>query len=271
MKPLLLMHDYRKWTTKLMGQFADTSHVDRFIDATTKVISPSGEIVAVLLCHVIPLTLHKRGYQLLKRVNEVPSNRATAVGSPSLPRIKKDGTLSERRGVPKRALVVLERGGARQGTLGFLDATPDQPCHKTPLTTTHPEMLDGNKKLIKLVNQLHAQFLPTFYRKQKAEIERAHSWRLWDTVYSTLYVAKSLRTAYHSDSGNLKGAMTALLPMGRFTGGELVFPRWRIGFAFKPGDLLFFDPRQLHGNLPFEGHRLSAALYCEARIADCGE
>ena len=48
------------------------------------------------------------------------------------------------------------------------------------------------------------------------------------------------------------------MALGGFTGGELVFPRWRIMIAFKPGDLLLFDPQQLHGNLPFEGERLSA-------------
>ena|ERR1700674_384588 len=42
-------------------------------------------------------------------------------------------------------------------------------------------------------------------------------------------------------------------------------------FAFTPGDLLLFDPQQLHGNLPFEGERLSAIFYCERRIADCGD
>jgi len=36
-------------------------------------------------------------------------------------------------------------------------------------------------------------------------------------------------------------------------------------------DLLLFDPQQLHGNLPFEGERLSAIFYCERRIAECGD
>jgi hypothetical protein len=46
----------------------------------------------------------------------------------------------------------------------------------------------------------------------------------------------------------------------------------RIAFAFKPGDLLFFDSRQhLHGNLPFTGERLSAIYYCAGLIAKwCG-
>jgi hypothetical protein len=48
-------------------------------------------------------------------------------------------------------------------------------------------------------------------------------------------------------------------------------PRWRIAFALQPGDLLLFDPQQLHGNLPFKGRRLSAAFFCARRIAKCGK
>lgn len=131
-------------------------------------------------------------------------------------------------------------------------------------------MLDGNERLIKLVDQLYAQHLPMFHAKQWAEVEKVPRWRLWNTVFSTIYLGKNLRTAYHTDRGNLRGVMSAIMPMGKFTGGDLVLARWRIAIAYKPGDLLLFDPQQLHGNLPFEGQRLSAAFYCAARIGDCG-
>jgi hypothetical protein len=65
--------------------------------------------------------------------------------------------------------------------------------------------------------------------------------------------------------------MTALMPMRNITNGELVLPRWRIALALKPGDLLLFDPQQLHGNLPFEAKRLSAAFFCAGGIVVCGE
>ncbi len=65
--------------------------------------------------------------------------------------------------------------------------------------------------------------------------------------------------------------MTAILPMGKFSGGELVLARWRVAIAYKPGDLLFFDPQCLHGNLPFKGERLSAAFYCAGKIAHCAK
>ena len=133
---------------------------------------------------------------------------------------------------------------ARQGILGY------QPCHKTALTIRRPEMLAGNERLVTLVDQLYGKYTPTFYAIQRPEVEKApRRCRLWDTVFTTVYVAKNFRTAYHRDRGNLRGVMTALVPMGDFTGGELVLARWRIAIAFKPGDLLLFDPQQPHGNL----------------------
>jgi hypothetical protein len=271
MKTLQLKHDYKEAAAKLAGQFPAPSHATLILHEDTKVIAPDGRIIAVFLSQRIDRELYKRAYKLWKAVPDLPSNRAIAVGSRSLPRHRTDGTLSERRGVPKSVLKILEEQGVRQGTLGYLDATPDQPCHETPLSTKRPEMLERNALLLETVDKLYAQHLPSQHAMQQAEVENAPRWRLGRTAFTTVYIVKNLRTAYHADRGNLRGVMSALTPMGQFTGGELVLPRWRIAIALKPGDLLLFDPQQLHGNLPFEGKRLSAIFYCERRIADCGK
>ncbi len=201
--------------------------------------------------------------------DEVLDQPLSAVGAPSLPKLKEDGTLSPRHGVPRNVLKVLETQGVRQGALGYFDATAHKPCHKTPLTIRRPELLYRNKDLVKRVAKLYAKYAPVPYALQLAEVKKCPCLRLWKTAFTTLYAIKSLRCAYHYDSGNLRGVMSALMPMGHFTGGELVLPRWRRAIAFKPGDLLLFDPQQLHGNLPVTGERLSAILYCERRIALC--
>jgi hypothetical protein len=266
MNTLLLEQDYREAAAKLVGQFPDPSHATLTIDQDTKVISPDGNTSAVLLRNAIPPPLHKLAFELLKTIDGRPSNRATAVGTRSLPRYVKGGTASPRSGVAKTVLNVLEGRGVRQDILGYLD----RPCRKTRLTERHPEMLNGNERLIKLVDQRYAQHLPTLHAKQWAVVEKVPRWRLWNTVFTTIYLGKNLRTAYHTDRGNLRGVMSAIMPMGKFTGGALVFARWRLSIAYRPGDLLLFDPQLLHGNLPFEGQRLSAAFYCAARIGDCG-
>lgn len=271
MNRILLTPDYEEAARNLEGRFPSPLHVRKTLTETTEGRTKDGIVRVVLACNVIPAPLHKLAYELWNVVNELPDKRPTAVGSESLPRTTGDGMLSGRKGVPKETLRVLRRQGTAQGILGYLDATPSQTCHRTPLTKLHPEMLEGNERLIKLVDELYKTYRPDSYERQRVEIEKVPMWRLWQTVFSTIYLARNFRTAYHFDSGNVKGVMTALMPMGTFAGGELILPRWGLAIGFRPGDVLFFDSTEiLHGNLPFQGSRLSAAYYCERNIANCG-
>jgi hypothetical protein len=263
MKIFRLEKDYKEKADRQLARHPGPKHFDKTLRADTEIVAPDGQTIAVLLRGVIPLHLYLRAFELLKPVNGLPSNRATAMGTPSLHRSTGlDHRLSPQRGVNEH---VLDASPARQGILGF-----DRPGHETKLTVKHREMLLGNEQLIKLVDALYQKYLPTHYEKQRAVLAKFPRYRLFGVNFSTIYVAKNFRTAYHRDSGNLPGVMTCLMPMGRFTGGELVFPRWRIAVAFKSGDLLLFDPDQLHGNLPFKGERISMALYCGGWVAKCG-
>lgn len=255
MNILLLRLDYQKTITGLLARFPDASHVDRFIDSDTTVISPDGETNAVLLRNAVPSHLHMLAFELLRTVDDVPSGRPSAMGTKSLPRsLGLDGRPSPRRGVNAR---VLELSEARHGKLGF-----DAPGHETPFTARHREMLVGNERLIKLVDGLYKKFLPIQHERQLVAANKIPHCRLANTVFTTMYATRNFRTAYHRDANNLPGVMTSLLPLGKFEGGALVLPRFRIAIDFRPGDVLFFDPNQLHGNLPFKGQRVSIALYC---------
>jgi Oxygenase domain of the 2OGFeDO superfamily len=248
---------------RLRGKFPAPSHVEQIVNETATIVSPEGQIIVVLLKDVIPRQLHRLAYKLWERVDGLPSNRISAVGTVSLPRsINKDGIPSRRSGVNES---VLQHVKGRQGILGYakLDA------HRTTLTKRNPKMITEAKPLIRLINSLYRSTMPEAYRKQRAFWKRSQGDRqlLRHTAFSTIYIAKNFRTAYHKDSGNMPGMMTAIMPAGKFTGGELVFPRWRLAVAYKPGDLCFFDPQQLHGNLAFTGKRISAAMYVAKEIA----
>lgn len=266
MKILAVKKDYLVEASRLRGKLPDRSHVDFTLDADTKVIAPDGSITAVLICEAIPAALHKRAYELWKPINGLPSNRPTALGTKRLARsVSKSGVASPRTGVNA---YVLKHLPARTGILGFRDLT----CPRTALTLRHPEMIIGNRELTERIDAIYGKYMPHLYARQRSEIERADSrWRLWTTVFSTIYLAKNWQTGYHTDGGNMPGVMSALTPTGRFTGGELVLPRWRVAIAFRPGDLLLFDPQQVHGNLPISGERISAAFYCGGDISRCGE
>jgi hypothetical protein len=199
MKTLFLEFDYLEAAKNLKGQFPDPTHTDQVIRESTRVLTPKGKHVAVYLRGVMPFELHDTAYKSWNIVNELPSNRATAVGSRSLPRLKDDRTLGKRRVLSKRALTVLEQNGTAQGAIGYFDATPDKPCHKTPLTKRHPEMLVRNKLLIKVVDKAYKEFLALFYLKQLAEVEKVPDWRLWNTSFTTIYLAKNFRTDLTGD------------------------------------------------------------------------
>jgi hypothetical protein len=185
-KTLLLKFNYIEATKSLKGQFPDPTHVDQMIRESTRVLTPRGENVAIYFRGVIPVELYDTGYRSWKIVKELPSNRATAVGSRSLPRLRDDKSLGKRRVLSKAVLTVLEQNGTAHGAIGYFDATPDKPCHKTPLTKRHPEMLTRNKLLIKVVDKAYREFLAPFYMKQLAEVEKVPCWRLWDTAFTTL-------------------------------------------------------------------------------------
>jgi hypothetical protein len=262
MRTIQISDDYQTAASKLIGQFPDRSHATEILNSDARLIASGGIIPAVLLCHVIPVALLHRAFELCKDVPDRPSNRPAAMGTHSLPRsIGLDGSPSPRTGVNK---LLLDASEAYDGRLGW-----DGPNKETKLTDRHREMLIGNERLIERVDTLYQQYLPIPYAKQQATIERVPRCHLFKTVFTTLYIAKNFRTAYHRDGNNLSEAMRCLVPTGRFEGGELVLPRFRIAIAFRPGDVLLFDPGQVHGNLPFTGDRISLAMYCGGWAAKC--
>jgi hypothetical protein len=265
MRILRLSHDYKHEVTQLRGKHPDPQHVDRTIDGDCVAIAPTGSIQCVLLKERIPNHLHNPAYELWQTVDDDLSNRGSAVGARMLPEVKKDGSLGLRNRVPDEVLKILP---SRQGVLGYAVGR-DGKCYKTPLTVRRPELLDQNKTLIELVNSLYAKALPQMHARQWAEVATVACCRLWETVFTSGYIVRELRSAYHPGQRNLRGVFSAIMPFGSFTGGALILARWGLRIDYFPGDLLFFDPQLLHGNLPFEGSRLSAIFYCEKGIAAC--
>jgi 2-oxoglutarate-Fe(II)-dependent dioxygenase family protein len=255
---LRLKRTYPEWARQLIGEFPDKSHALEFVDETATIISPEGMTVGVFLRDVIPSRLHKRAFRSWRIVDSEVTNRATAMGTKSQPRsFSRLGVPSPRRGV--NSIILQAVPNTRHGILGYKSLTEP----RTKLTREHPEMLCDNDEMINLVDLLYAQNLPRDYTRQREtwDAVRGNHKLLRNTAFSTIYVAKNFRTAYHRDSGNMPGMFTALLPTGNFKGGELVFARLRVAVPLEPGDLLLFNPQEPHGNLPFDGRRVSAAFF----------
>ncbi|MFZ0855573.1 MAG: hypothetical protein WAN10_01835, partial [Candidatus Acidiferrales bacterium] len=262
MRTIWLRDDYQQAARKLHGKLPDASNVRRALrHEDTTLIAPDGKIAAVFLCNVISKKLQKRAYEVLKRVDELPRKRVDAVGTKSLPQHRrKDGKWSRFLSVNEKVLGVVKKHGVKTGTLGYWNG------RLTPLTKKHPRWLKRCKRLSRLLDKLYRKYLPVPYTKQLAAVPPRH--QLFGTAFSTTYITKNWQTCYHVD-GNLKGGMTCITPLGHFTGGALVLLRWRVAVPYQRGDLLIFNAEDLHGNLPFEGERLSAAFFCGGWVARC--
>jgi hypothetical protein len=261
-----IQQDWKREAAQIRRQAPDRSHAPHIFDYEVTIVAPDGSDQVVLLKDRIPVGEHQRAFTLLNTVDDDLSNRGSVVGVRMVPDVGNDGKLGSRNRVPGGALAI-EKG--RQGMLGYRIGR-DGKCCKTPLYEKRPELLDENRPLIELADALYAKTSPKTHDYQWSMVASKPCCRLWNRPFSNAYAICDKAAHYHTDRGNLPGVVTVLMPMGNFTGGEILFPRWGIGVAFKPGDVLLFNPGEMHGILPFEGDRLSLALYLARRIANWG-
>jgi hypothetical protein len=272
MKLLQLSHDDRVGARELKGTYANECHYDHVIDDDTVVLTPDGEVLAVLVAGVLSFCARRRAYEHLSTIYGMPSNRATAVyrGS-SLPRIRKrDNSLSRTRQVPHSVLEMLKAKGVRADVLGSLDATPRiRKCRLSAWSLKNPEVLRGIRKLVQEVDDVFKVWVMDRYSIQLATVWKASGWQVHGTAFTTITVNRNFRTAYHTDRGDLKAGFSCLTTLGKFEGGLLVIPRYRVAFNIEPGSVLMMDAHEFLGNTQIKGDRIACVLYCRERIAKC--
>lgn len=91
LKTIRVCRDYKHAIAGL--DFADPTHADRIIDRDTLILTPGGRITALFLKDCFSERLLKDPYELSTLIHDMPDRRPKAVGSKSLSRILKDGSL----------------------------------------------------------------------------------------------------------------------------------------------------------------------------------
>jgi hypothetical protein len=272
MNLLQLNYDDKQGAQQLKGTYANPAHYVHVVDDDTIVLTPDGEVLAVLVTGVISSRARREAYKHLNTISGMPSNRATAVyrGS-SLPRIRKrDNSLSRTRQVPHSILDLLQRKGVRADVLGYLDPTPRiRKCRLSGWALNKPQVLEGVMPLVHEVDDVFRSWIPDRYAAQLAVVHQVPGWYLHGTAFTTITVNKNFRTAYHTDRGDLKAGFSTLTTMGKFSGGLLVIPRYRVAFNIQPGSVLMMDAHEFHGNTQITGERISCVLYCREKITRC--
>ena len=141
------------------------------------------------------------------------------------------------------------------GVAGWYDRYPRIPYGRaTSYTEKHPELFKLAYPFLQSLNRGFKELLPWRWGNQKAAADKLDPrFLVPETVFTTITVNKTFRTACHRDAGDLDSGLSNLLVLGsgQYTGGYLVFPEYRIAVDVRPGDLLLVNNHEIiHGNTP---------------------
>ena len=188
--------------------------------------------------------------------------------------------------VAKEARVIAEKWASTtnyaksvfSGVAGWYDRYPRIPYGRaTSYTEKHPELFAKCYPFLQSLNRGYKDLLPWRWGNQKVASDKIDSrFLVPETVFTTITVNKSFRTACHRDAGDLNEGLSNLLVLGdgEYTGGYLVFPEYRIAVNVRPGDLLLVNNHEIiHGNTEIKlnhekAERISLVCYFREAMLD---
>ena len=166
------------------------------------------------------------------------------------------------------------------GIAGWFDRYPRIPYGRaTSYTQNHYDKFEMSFPFLQSLDRGFRELLPWRWGNQRAAADTMDQrFLVPGTVFSTITVNKTFRTACHRDAGDFSDGLSNLLVLsndGRFTGGYLVFPEYRIAVNVRPGDLLLVNNHEIiHGNTPIvceEGsERISLVCYLREKMLELG-
>ena len=162
------------------------------------------------------------------------------------------------------------------GIAGFFDRYPRIPyCRTTSYSTNHSNKFEGAIPFIEKISDQFKELVPGRWSNQNKEISKLDpGFRIGESVYTTITVNKTYRTAAHRDAGDLPtgfGNLSVVSNGVPYTGANLVFPEFRAAVDVQPGDMIMMDVHEIHGNTPIggEGERISVVCYMREKMSDC--
>lgn len=171
----------------------------------------------------------------------------------------------------------------KSGVAGYFDRYPRIPfCRDTSYTRNNPELFKKSFTFLQKLDDGFKEFLPKRWAYQRACCDKLDpNFVVSNTVFTTLTVNKTFRTAAHLDAGDLEKGFSNLsvITDGKtdYKGGYLVFPEVRIAVNIRPGDLLLVANHCIiHGNTELEVpegkelERVSLVCYFREKLLEGG-
>lgn len=288
MKEIRLSQELTDAETDLYAAtFMDDSHYDTLVTESADVYKPNGDILIAYRKHAIAKELCEASYPVFRDAARSTNNRGMAAGklndkdampwevkqeNQSMTRFrqqKQDGTTSN----TSRGKEVMS------SVIGYFDRAARFPyCRLTAYNLDKPGEFAKVMPFIRRVNTVFQETVPTRHAAQMDFIQRTHpDFIIHGTAFTTVTVNKNFQTAVHKDAGDLKQGFGVLSCMraGHYTGGYLVFPKYRVAVDLGTGDVLCADVHEWHGNTRMKGklgtfERISLVFYYREKMIECG-
>lgn len=167
------------------------------------------------------------------------------------------------------------------GIAGFFTRYPRIPYMRAcAFNENNPEKYNESLPYFQLLSKKFKGLLPERYKAQSDFCKKIDSrYVVEGTVFTTLTINKTFRTAAHRDAGDLAEGFSNLTCVDNgkeYSGGWLILPEYRIAVNLRPGDLLFINNHEgIHGNTPIveveEGaERISFVCYAREGMLEGG-
>jgi hypothetical protein len=212
-----------------------------------------GNYVCGLRKHVLPLELLRQNETILRSVATSPAG--------------------VRRSVPGANRTAEQLRNAREGQLGAMKDGMRPYPRMAPWCLDHPRDYVSLWPLFAKIEEIFKGTLPDeLYERQRQLVARTDpDFRLGKSNCSTSAQANvEYDTGGHADNGNIPGTLSMMVLIGQWEGCLFVLPRFRIAVDPEPGDVVFFDPLQVHGNTPLiSGKRTSLILFAGKSLLNC--
>ena len=161
----------------------------------------------------------------------------------------------------------------RSSTIGGFDKNAGRPCRLTFFTKRNIQKYETVFPISQKISELYFSYFPDNWLYQYESYSKCpEEFIIPYTNFSSITVNHDFRTASHRDKGDYKKGMTCFTvkKCGEFSGGELCFPEYDIGIDIKQGDLLMFNPHEVHCNNALNGRgRMSMVFYLREKMELC--
>ena len=167
------------------------------------------------------------------------------------------------------------------GIAGWFDRYPRIPYGRaTSYTQNYYEKFQLSFPFLQSLDRGFKELLPWRWSNQRAAADKVDpAFLVPGTVFTTITVNKTFRTAAHYDAGDFTQGLSNLLVLsnnGNYSGGYLVLPEVRLAINVRPGDLLLVNNHEcMHGNTPITTHddiaeRISLVCYLREKMLELG-